>query len=53
MTKCPKICGECIRWKLYGSKCRYHWVHKSECYSKCYSEKEMIELDALRYEGRL
>ena len=51
--KCPKICSECTRWKIYKEKCRYYWLYKNECYSKVYSEKEMEELDNLRYGGRL
>ena len=43
-----EVCEGCVRCKLFGKKCRYYWHGKVECYSKCYSEKEMMELDTLR-----
>lgn len=47
--KTPAICEGCIRWVKWGENCRYHWDGKQQCMSKCYNEKEIEDLDNLRF----
>ena len=43
------MCENCARRKLFDKKCKFYWHGKEECGSWCATEKEMIELDNLRY----
>lgn len=45
--KMPDLCKECIRFKLFGKKCRVFWEGKSFCSRKCYSNEEMQSMDTL------
>ncbi|MEW6062751.1 MAG: hypothetical protein AB1571_00045 [Nanoarchaeota archaeon] len=49
----PEICENCLRWKEFKGKCRYYWQNKKECGSKVKTVEEMLNLDRLRFEGRV